>query len=172
MRPGPPNATARPTAIPASAARSTPPAPSGGIDAANALAECVAIGDLSTLRDIADPSAAAKQKFVVPSIPAMSGRTKPQSTAPPISTSRTATTLGVGPLPKPVEEPAVVAATASRDDSTQPIELRRRAARARDDRARYRASSLPDLQFVARRQRCHAGRRRPRRYPCPARPHR
>ncbi len=120
MRPGPPNATARPTAIPASP-RPTPPAPSGRIDAANALAECVAIGDLSTLRDIADPSAAAKQKFVVPSIPAMSGRTKPQSTAPPISTSRTATTLGVGPLPKPVEEPAVVAATASRDDSTQPI---------------------------------------------------
>ncbi len=48
MRPSPPSVAPRPAELPASP-RPTPPAPAGRIDAVNALAECVLIGDVAAL---------------------------------------------------------------------------------------------------------------------------
>ncbi|MGN6105127.1 MAG: hypothetical protein ACTHU0_08485, partial [Kofleriaceae bacterium] len=99
MRPPPPSVPPRPVELPA-APRAVAPAPSGRIDAANALAECVAIGDLDAL-EVVDKGAAAKPgpKFVVPTIPPVAGAQRPRSpsTPPfgtagaPVSLSRTAT---------------------------------------------------------------------------------
>jgi hypothetical protein len=76
--------------------------PSGRIDAANALAECVVIGDPSTLRETAGPPRAMPDgKFVVPTIPAVGApRPKSPSTAPDPQASK----------PPPVEraKPATV----------------------------------------------------------------
>src|SRR5438105_3792996 len=75
------------TAVPAEP-RPVPPAIGGRIDAANALAECIAIGDLTGLREApktGDGSGAvpkAGQKFVIPSIPGSPGRPKTPSTPP------------------------------------------------------------------------------------------
>jgi hypothetical protein len=69
MKPPPPSVPPRPAEIPPQP-RPVPPAPSGRIDATNALAECVAIGDVGALEVIAKEPAPRKtgQKFVVPTI--------------------------------------------------------------------------------------------------------
>ena len=67
VRPGKPSVSARPAEVPATP-RPVPPAASGRIDAANALAECVSIGDVATLREGAAPLKPGP-KFVMPSIP-------------------------------------------------------------------------------------------------------
>ncbi|MDB4960236.1 MAG: hypothetical protein JWP01_235 [Myxococcales bacterium] len=105
LKPLPPSVPPRSAQIPA-APRATPPAPSGRIDAVNALAECVAIGELGTT-DNADtiPPKNASQKFVVPTIPPMgpgSGRIKAPTVPPmPVVRPPMSTTLGVQPLAKP-----------------------------------------------------------------------
>ena len=71
MRPQPPSVPPRPAQLPAEP-RPVPPAPLGRVDAVNALAECVAIGDVSALAGASVPPKAS-QKFVVPSIPPMGG---------------------------------------------------------------------------------------------------
>lgn len=82
MKPSPPSVPPRPAEVPAEP-RPVPPAIGGRIDAANALAECVVIGDASALKEIesAGPPKAG-QKFVVPSIPAMGGRPKTPTAQP------------------------------------------------------------------------------------------
>ncbi|MEO7734865.1 MAG: hypothetical protein ABIY55_28175, partial [Kofleriaceae bacterium] len=72
MRPPPPSVAPRPATIPAQP-RAIPPAAQGRIDAVNALAECVAIGDAAQLEALAlgAPSASpskAGPRFVVPTI--------------------------------------------------------------------------------------------------------
>lgn len=95
LRPAPPTVPARPAAVPAEP-RPVPPAPSGRIDAANSLAECVVIGDVASLTDVANAPRSfgiadrPGAKFVVPAIPAMGGpRAKSPSAAP-----------GLAPAPK------------------------------------------------------------------------
>ncbi|MGE5184402.1 MAG: hypothetical protein ACM31C_20170, partial [Acidobacteriota bacterium] len=93
MKPAPPSVPPRPAQVPAEP-RPVPPATGGRIDAANALAECVVIGDASQLRDGSPAVSAANssgalpkagQKFVVPSIPTVPGLgARPKTpTAPP-----------------------------------------------------------------------------------------
>ena len=67
VRPNKPSVSPRPAQLPA-APRPVPPPTSGRIDAANALAECVSIGDLGTLRE-GSPPLKPGQKFAMPSIP-------------------------------------------------------------------------------------------------------
>jgi hypothetical protein len=85
LKPAPSGVTPRPAVIPEHP-RPVPPTPSGRIDAANALAECIVIGDISALRDTVKPITGASNessgsKFVVPSIPAAPRGKTP--TAPP-----------------------------------------------------------------------------------------
>lgn len=100
MKPAPPSVAPRPAAIPAEP-RPTPPAPAGRIDAVNALAECVVIGDLSTLTSDDGPKPGSK--FTVPSIPPMGGRPRSPSGAVP-------TTGGMPPLKPPTGQTPVIPA--------------------------------------------------------------
>ena len=102
MKPAPPSVPPRPAQVPAEP-RPVPPPVGGRIDASNALAECVAVGDVSALRD-GDPANAsgalpkAGPKFVVPAIPTVPGvgaRGK-SPTVPPEPTTK-------GEPPKPPE---------------------------------------------------------------------
>ncbi len=76
MKPPETHAQPRPATIPAEP-RAVVPTPGGRIDAANALAETVAIGDVSGLRESAGTPLKSGPKFVIPSIPVRSGDTKP-----------------------------------------------------------------------------------------------
>jgi len=78
MKPAPPSVPPRPSDVPAEP-RPVVPALGGRIDAANALAECVVIGDPATLVDTAK---ADSKKFVVPSIPAV-GAPRPNTPSSP-----------------------------------------------------------------------------------------
>ena len=81
MKPAPPSVPPRPASIPAEP-RAVPPKPTGRIDAHNALAECVVIGNLDGLV-IPTPIPKSGPKFVVPTIPPVgSGRTKSPSIPP------------------------------------------------------------------------------------------
>ncbi|MBA3462090.1 MAG: PEGA domain-containing protein [Deltaproteobacteria bacterium] len=116
MKPPPPSVAPRPADIPAEP-RPTPPTPGGRVDAVNALAECVVIGDITTLSGDDGPPRIPNPKFVVPSIPAMGPGARPKSPsgavpvipAPaskpitggnPVVASPTATTMGMPPLEK------------------------------------------------------------------------
>jgi hypothetical protein len=116
MKPAPPSVAPRPATIPAQP-RPVPPLPGGRIDATNALAECVAIGDVAALRDKPESrSTSASPKFAIPTIPA---RVKSPSTPPPTDKAPAAstepaptadskpTTIGTPPVraPAPVDEP-------------------------------------------------------------------
>ncbi|HEX5059471.1 MAG TPA: PEGA domain-containing protein [Kofleriaceae bacterium] len=92
MKPAPPSVPPRPADIPAQP-RPVVPAPSGRIDAANALAECVVIGDPATLIATANaPRPAGDSKFAVPSIPAV-GTPRPKTpSAPPEMRPKTPST--------------------------------------------------------------------------------
>ncbi|HUJ63591.1 MAG TPA: PEGA domain-containing protein [Kofleriaceae bacterium] len=109
MKPQPPSVSPRAAAIP-SEPRAVVPAVGGRIDAANALAECVVIGDVGALRDMG--SARPGAKFVIPAIPA---RPKTPSTpavgmtgAPPEAAPAPAASPPSPPpaAPEPVPEPA------------------------------------------------------------------
>ncbi|NVB83823.1 MAG: PEGA domain-containing protein [Kofleriaceae bacterium] len=85
MKPAPTSATPRPASIPAEPRPVVPPT-GGRIDAANSLAECVVIGDVSSLEVTAGP--ARPGGFVVPSIPSVGAprpKTPSSSGATPVS---------------------------------------------------------------------------------------
>lgn len=85
MKPAPPSVPPRPADMPAEP-RPVPPAPAGRIDANNALAECVAIGEVEVLPAAAAPAAAKPpSKFAVPSIPSPGKTATPPAGAPTAS---------------------------------------------------------------------------------------
>lgn len=91
MRPAPPSVPPRPAEIPAEP-RPVVPAIGGRIDAANALAECVVIGDPAQLENTAAPKPVAeagsgKATFVVPDIPAV-GAPRPRTPSTPPELAR------------------------------------------------------------------------------------
>jgi hypothetical protein len=106
MKPAPPSVVPRPAQIPASP-RPVAPARGGRIDSANALAQCVVIGDVSTLREGEPPKAG--QKFVVPAIPTIVGgpgsgpapRAKTPTAPPPSDTPRAKTPTAPPPSDTP-----------------------------------------------------------------------
>ena len=109
MKPRPPSVPARPATIPATP-RPALPALGGRIDAANARAESIAIGDLATLRDAGTTTgsqAPGPGKFAIPSIPTV-GRPKTPSTAPELGRTKSPT-MPPPDLEKPVATPAVIA---------------------------------------------------------------
>ena len=83
MKPAPPSVAPRPVNLPAEP-RAVPPSPQGRIDAVNALAECVAIGDADALSALTPPAAPvpprAGPRFVVPTVPAV----RPRAPTPPV----------------------------------------------------------------------------------------
>jgi hypothetical protein len=99
MRPPPPTVPPRPASIPATP-RPVAPAVGGRIDAANALAECIVIGDPSTLRDTAASKSGGSKPFAVPSIPARPNT--PSAPPPPPATT--------GPREKPATVPPPIPA--------------------------------------------------------------
>jgi hypothetical protein len=116
LRPLPPSVPPRKAEVPAEP-RPKPPAIVGRIDAANALAETVAIGDLAQLEVVAGDANAsggmpkAGQKFVVPSIPNIggssgSGPTRAKTpTAPPEGRAKSPTTPPEGRPKSPTTPP-------------------------------------------------------------------
>lgn len=90
MKPPPLSVPPRPAEIPATP-RPVPPPVAGRIDANNALAECVAIGEIGAL---ADAIKSAPARFVVPSIPPV-GTPRPNTP----STPPRAHTPSVPPIP-------------------------------------------------------------------------
>ncbi len=108
MKPAPPSVPPRPADIPATP-RPVVPAASGRIDAANALAECVVIGDPTTLKETATtPRAFGDGKFVVPAIPAV-GAPRPKAASP--ITQPAAKPASAGERPKTPTAPPDPAAT-------------------------------------------------------------
>jgi hypothetical protein len=105
MKPAPPTVPPRPADIPAEP-RPVPPAAGGRIDAANALAECVLIGDPATFTSAAIPSGPAG-KFVIPSIPTTNRAPKPPTMPPALTRPRTPSAQI--PVIKPITPPAGVA---------------------------------------------------------------
>ena len=148
MKPAPPSVAPRPADVPAEP-RPTPPPPGGRVDAVNALAECVVIGDVSKLAGDDGPPKIPNPKFVVPSIPSMGPGVRPKSPSGPVPVtpppankpitggtpvvpSPTATVMGMPALDKkPVTGGnPVVPSTATREDPTMPSPLRASAAAA------------------------------------------
>jgi hypothetical protein len=86
MRPAPPSVAPRPAEIPAEP-RPVPPPLQGRIDAVNALAECVAIGDTAALGPPLPPAPApppkAGPRFVAPALPATGLGVAPRTAAAP-----------------------------------------------------------------------------------------
>ncbi|HEU0034812.1 MAG TPA: PEGA domain-containing protein [Kofleriaceae bacterium] len=134
MRPPPPSVPPRPATVPA---QPRPlPAPIGGrVDAHNALAQCVAIGDVAALQ-VVEPKPVSKPgaRFVVPTIPPVAGapRAKPPSMPPignaaPVAAAelpampRTDTIKDVGP-PAAMPTKASAKPTVSKPPSAHPIE--------------------------------------------------
>ncbi|HSK03996.1 MAG TPA: hypothetical protein VK932_22235, partial [Kofleriaceae bacterium] len=100
MKPPPPSVPPRPAEIPPRP-RPVPPAPSGRIDATNALAECVAIGDVGALEVIAKDPAPRKtgQKFVVPTIPPIGPKAPPPAASTVYDSNVELPTIEVPPAP-------------------------------------------------------------------------
>jgi hypothetical protein len=128
MKPAPTSIVPRPATIPAQP-RPVPPMPSGRIDAANALAECVVIGDPSTLIATANAPRSAMGNLGVPAIPA-APRGKTPSAAPPLTQSAAPTsaasptsagspTSSVPPRPASAAPPSPPAATSAAPDAAK-----------------------------------------------------
>lgn len=97
MKPVPPSVPPRPADVPAEPRPTVPPI-GGRIDAANALAECVVIGDASSLqlaggapKPVTD-APSGKSKFLPQGVPALGGRPRSPSTPPEMSRPRTPST--------------------------------------------------------------------------------
>jgi len=101
MKPAPPSVPPRPAAIPAEP-RPVPPPAQGRIDAVNALAECVAIGDVSVLGPPLPPASATPPKAglrsVLPGIPPSRG----PGTSPPGALGAAVTRRASAPIPVPI----------------------------------------------------------------------
>jgi hypothetical protein len=108
MKPQPPSVPPRPAAVPAEP-RAKVPTIAGRIDTNNALAECVAIGDVDGLEvnaaaQLAKPGA----KFVVPSIPPVGAAARPKSpSTPPMPYIAKPTKQGVEPPPRTGVPPVI-----------------------------------------------------------------
>ncbi len=100
MRPPPLSVAPRAGDVPA-VPRPTPPPLGGRIDAVNALAECVAIGDLATWRDGAPKSASdtPSQRFVIPAIPQLGSPRPKTPSVPPALQPRIGAETKPPPLP-------------------------------------------------------------------------
>lgn len=136
MKPPAPSVSPRPAEIPAEP-RPVVPVPAGRIDANNALAECVAIGDIATLAVVEAAPLKSGPKFVVPTIPPVAGA-RPATPTLPALPPRTITPsvpaipprpakpvepVASKPLePKPAEPVAETTAPAPRPPETGPPE--------------------------------------------------
>lgn len=128
MKPVPPSVPPRPADVPAEPRPTVPPL-GGRIDAANALAECVVIGDASSLqlaggapKPVTD-APSGKSPFLPQGVPALGGRPRSPSTPPEMSRPRTPSTppdLGgrprtpstpPDPASKPLPQPSHVPAS-------------------------------------------------------------
>ncbi|HTR54190.1 MAG TPA: PEGA domain-containing protein [Kofleriaceae bacterium] len=118
MKPQPPSVAPRPAQVPAEP-RPVPPRVGGRVDSANALAECVVIGDLAALREMGSASGSgamapagdtpkAGQKFVIPTIPATPPGGRPKSPTNPPAPAAAA------PPPATPAPPVVAAAAPAR----------------------------------------------------------
>ncbi|MCX5743397.1 MAG: PEGA domain-containing protein [Proteobacteria bacterium] len=153
-KPSTPSIAARAAEVPAEP-RPTVPIASGRIDAANALAESVAIGDQANLKDLGPPKAGPR--FVIPSIPSSPptlGRPRTPSAfpidskGPPRDTSEgiPEAVPAPAPLPRPrsASVPGSMGSVSSRE--TQPTAVVPPPSRIEAiDQAR-RGSSLPTLE--------------------------
>lgn len=127
MKPPPPSVPPRPAELPPQP-RAVPPTPSGRIDANNALAECVVIGDIDQLA-VPDPKAPPKAgpRFVVPTIPPVAGQRPRSPSTPPMGMP--------AERPRPPSTPPRIPSA----PSTPPMGLKL-------------PSSLPDVSMTARTQ--------------------
>jgi hypothetical protein len=100
LRPPAPSVPARPADVPATP-RPKPPAPGGRIDAVNALAECVVIGDVSTLSRDSDLGTIPPPMGKTPSSPTPIPVAKTPSGPTPITVAKTPS----GPIAKPPTMP-------------------------------------------------------------------
>ncbi len=111
MKPSPLSLPPRPADVPAEP-RPVPPAAGGRVDATNALAECVVIGDLSVLTSDDIPPRMGAPKFVVPSIPSVVGGRPKTPSLPPTPTPPAPTPPA--PTPPPLKVPTGQQATVPR----------------------------------------------------------
>ncbi len=113
MRPAPPTMSPRPAEIPAEP-RPVPPPVQGRIDAANALAECVAIGDTDApaptapIAPVVPPPKKAGPRFVAPMVPAV----------PAIPAAPTALGLGAAASLRPPTAPQPIASAKTDERKT------------------------------------------------------
>ncbi|MDQ3341330.1 MAG: PEGA domain-containing protein [Myxococcota bacterium] len=84
MKPQPPSVPPRPAKIP-DGPRPKVPTIAGRIDANNALAECVAIGDIEALEATVPQVQKAGPRFVVPTIPPVAGQRPKSPSTPPLA---------------------------------------------------------------------------------------
>jgi len=106
IKPAPTTLAPRPASVPGEP-RPVPPPVGGRIDAQNALAECVVIGDVAVLRDTArTTNDGSGSRLVVPSIPSVGAPPRPKTpstppritSSPPVSVPRSVPNLpGSGP---------------------------------------------------------------------------
>jgi len=109
MKPAPLTAVPRGADVPATP-RPAPPPVGGRIDASNALAECVAIGDSSTFRD-ATPKPVGdspSSKFIIPTIPQMGALRPKTASVPPALQPSPRKLSGTTPPPLPRTTPVVL----------------------------------------------------------------
>jgi hypothetical protein len=120
MKPAPPSVSPRPATLPA-APRPVPPPPQGRIDAINALAECVAIGNAEALAGLVLAAATvpprAGPRFVVPTVPTLRPRA-PTPLAVPVISATLRRDSAEGPAAGPSSDTLVAVAPPSASPST------------------------------------------------------
>jgi len=100
--------------------RPVPPAVGGRIDAANALAECVLIGDAGAMKEAPRSEAAGPGKFVIPTIPSMGGPARPKTPSTPPALTRPKSTTAVPPPTPALGVKATPPPTPRRDPTPVP----------------------------------------------------
>jgi PEGA domain len=102
MRPPRPSVAPRPAAIPAEP-RAVPPPIQGRIDATNALAECIAIGDLEALSPaaVAAPGSRTSPRFIVPTIPSSASVLAAEASPAVARTPTSPLPIAIAPLGSP-----------------------------------------------------------------------
>ncbi|CAN5662329.1 hypothetical protein BH11MYX1_BH11MYX1_29710 [soil metagenome] len=111
MKPAPLTAIPRSSDVPATP-RPSPPPIGGRIDASNALAECVAIGDPIGFRDAAPrvTNDSPSSKFVIPTIPQLAGARPKTASVPPALQPSARKLSGTTPPPLPGSGPVALPA--------------------------------------------------------------
>jgi PEGA domain-containing protein len=124
MRPAPPSVSPRPAEIPAEPRPVLPPV-QGRIDAVNALAECVVIGDPDAAAVPPAPPAPAAlppkagPRFVAPTVPTVPAPPGAPG-APAVPAAPAAISLGAVALPPPPAPPPAIAQADERESSKPP----------------------------------------------------